>query len=353
MEKVLSIIIPTYNMEKYLDKCLNSLIIEDKELMSLLEILVVIDGAKDRSSEIAHSYQKLFPYTICVIDKENGNYGSCINRGLSEATGKYVKILDADDHFDTKNFEVFLKNLKEQNNDLIVTDFEYVNERYETTGLKKRTLPTKTSLKFSEVVSDFNGNLISMHELTYRLSIFKEIYYHQTEGISYTDLEWCFLPMSKVNTVIYFDLVVYKYLIGREGQTVSPKVAMRTLSHKMKSGIVMAKQYQSLKGLDDFHILYMERRISWSLAAIYYNYLVSYRKQLSLDELISFDSELQTEAPSVYKLLNKEVLSHILPIHYIKKWRKQQNMLDTPLSIKIYIKTLLMYRKIKQTTTNG
>lgn len=110
MENILSIIIPTYNMEKYLDKCLASLIIEDKELMRQLEVLVVIDGAKDRSSEIAHTYQNRFADTFRVIDKENGNYGSCINRGLKEATGRYVKVLDADDYLILQTSKFILKN---------------------------------------------------------------------------------------------------------------------------------------------------------------------------------------------------------------------------------------------------
>ena len=95
MEKVLSIIIPTYNMENYLHKCLDSLLVEDKNLRDALEVLVIIDGSKDRSSEIGHEYEEKYPGVFRVIDKENGNYGSCINRGLKEATGKYVKILDA------------------------------------------------------------------------------------------------------------------------------------------------------------------------------------------------------------------------------------------------------------------
>ena len=79
-------------MEKYLDKCLTSLIFDDKGLMAQLEVLVVIDGAKDRSSEIAHKYQDKYPNTFVVIDKKNGNYGSCINRGLKEAKGTYIKL---------------------------------------------------------------------------------------------------------------------------------------------------------------------------------------------------------------------------------------------------------------------
>ena len=86
MAKILTVVIPTYNMEKYLDRCLTSLIVTNNDLLERLEVLVVIDGAKDRSSEIAHSYQIRYPQTFIVIDKENGNYGSCVNRGVAEAT---------------------------------------------------------------------------------------------------------------------------------------------------------------------------------------------------------------------------------------------------------------------------
>ena len=83
-------------MEKYLNKCLDSLIVEN---MNLLEVLIINDGSKDNSSNIAHVYENKYPNTFRVIDKENGNYGSCINRGIKEAKGKYIKVLDADDSF--------------------------------------------------------------------------------------------------------------------------------------------------------------------------------------------------------------------------------------------------------------
>lgn len=77
-------------MEKYLRRWLDSLII-DEEGMKQLEVLVINYGSKDSSSQIAHEYQEKYPDTYRVIDKENGNYGSCINIGLKEAKGKYVK----------------------------------------------------------------------------------------------------------------------------------------------------------------------------------------------------------------------------------------------------------------------
>ena len=70
MDKILSIIIPTYNMEKYLRKCLDSLIISD-ENMEKIEVLVINDGSKDSSSVIAHEYESRYPQTIKVIDKDD------------------------------------------------------------------------------------------------------------------------------------------------------------------------------------------------------------------------------------------------------------------------------------------
>lgn len=81
MEKILTIVIPTYNMQDYLRRCLDSLIVPEEQ-MKHLEVLVVNDGSKDNSSAIAHEYQDKYPDTFRVIDKENGNYGSCVNRGL-------------------------------------------------------------------------------------------------------------------------------------------------------------------------------------------------------------------------------------------------------------------------------
>ena len=99
-------------MEKHLNKCLDSLIVKD---MNLMEVLVINDGSKDKSSEIAHEYVKKYPETFRVIDKENGNYGSCINRGLIEAKGEYIKVLDIKgDDYKSYLFNQYLKEIYNQ-----------------------------------------------------------------------------------------------------------------------------------------------------------------------------------------------------------------------------------------------
>lgn len=107
MKKILSVCIPTYNMEALLGRCLNSFIV-DKNYMNQLEIIIVNDGSKDNSSRIAHEYANKYPDTFVVVDKPNGNYGSCINAALKVATGYYFRICDADDRYENSNLVAYI-----------------------------------------------------------------------------------------------------------------------------------------------------------------------------------------------------------------------------------------------------
>ena len=91
MDKVLTVIVPVYNMEKYIRQCLESLVIG--EALDRIEVLVVLDG----SAEIAYEFVEQYPDTFRIIYKANGGHGSAINTGLMMASGEYVKILDSDD----------------------------------------------------------------------------------------------------------------------------------------------------------------------------------------------------------------------------------------------------------------
>ena len=140
MSKLLSIIIPTYNMESYLRRCLDSLIVSDKK-MERVEVMVINDGSKDSSSQIAHEYEAKYPLTFRVIDKKNGNYGSCINCGLRFATGRYVKVLDADDYFNRVAFESYFYYLLTVDVDLVITDYNIVDDSGSVTEVCKFNLP--------------------------------------------------------------------------------------------------------------------------------------------------------------------------------------------------------------------
>lgn len=315
MKKILSIIIPTYNMEKYLRKCLDSLIVSD-ENMQLLEVLVINDGSKDSSSLIAHEYEEKYPQTFRVVDKENGHYGSCINRGLKEATGKYVRILDSDDSYDTKNLSAYIAKMANVNADLIMSDFDVVNN--ETIVKKYRyNLPYEILTDFSEMPPTIS---MWMHAVAYRTEILKTMNYKQTEGISYTDQEWLFLPMSKVRSFWYFPHVVYKYSTGREGQTIDKEVFVKNIGQEVKGLFVMAEEYvQQIIPYANPNIKYLQERLKYRMKAIYMSYLIRYSDKLSVSDLRIIDTKLK-KYPEIYKMTDEMFFHHKLPIKYVKIW---------------------------------
>ena len=318
MEKQLTLIIPTYNMEKYLRTCLDSLIIGEGQ--ELLEVLVINDGSKDSSSAIAHEYEAKHPECFRVIDKENGNYGSCINRGLKEAMGKYVKVLDADDHFDNPSLIVFLRKLQSTDVDLILTD----NTIFGNNDISKKyygfNIPSNTIQNFADYCDTFKG-CMQMHNVTYKREIFSRFDYHQTEGISYTDMEWIFAPMARVRTFIYFPIPLYKYLIGREGQTISPEQIRRSNSHALKLANSMLTMYGQIDEILPALHNYFYFRLSRQVKSLYRTFLAEV-SGLELKGLIDYDRRLKEELPELYDDCRRFTMGPFIRIHYVEYWRK-------------------------------
>lgn len=323
MGKLLTVVIATYNMEKYLDRCLSSLIIDNTELMSELEVLVINDGSKDKSSEIAHSYEKNYPSTFRVIDKENGNYGSCINRGLKESTGKYIRTLDADDWFLTENVLSYLKFLKDNDSDLFITNVRsVVNSSFGDSSYPLPCLMTFTLDKIGRNISD----QLFMHSFTYRTDILKKLQYVQTEGISYTDTEWAFYPMFQVKTAIYYPEVIYCYDMSRDGQTMGASALVKNIWMADK---VLAKMVSNFNSQLSNVVLtskqYVYDRLYCYLRREYAFYLIEHAKELNQDSLVKLDLLICDNIPDLYKELDNEIFSRkFMPsFRYIKSWRRK------------------------------
>ena len=310
-------------MEKYLDKCLTSLIIEDKELMKQLEVLIVIDGAKDRSSDIAHTYQNRFPETFRVIDKENGNYGSCVNRGLEEATGKYIKILDADDSFDTINFHKYLLLLSKRDDDMILTPFVIVNEQGEITGRWKYNFPDNQVISWKELTKVLKVTSLQMHAVTYKTENVRSLNYKQTEGISYTDQEWVFTPLYAVDSIYYANIFLYKYLIGRSGQTVSPEALRKNVSNNVLCVKRILLDYSNLSTDNAFKADYLTFKCYSSVVRVYDWCLLKYY-QTDICLINDFDEFVKQTNLKFYKLLNQEAIK-FFPLKFVKKWRRNKS----------------------------
>ena len=322
MEKILTIVIPTYNMQDYLRRCLDSLIVPEEQMMQL-EVLVVNDGSKDNSSVIAHDYQDKYPGTFRVIDKGNGNYGSCVNRGLQEATGKYIKILDADDSFDNSAFGEYLTFLGKSDVDLIVNDFCFVNENNDITGVRVYDLPTEESIFTENTRKIFNKKNFQMHAAAYKLQKVLSLGYKQTEGISYTDQEWIYTPLMSVNTIAYFGKILYRYLLGRTGQTMNQDALKKGIGQNQQCVLRILADYVNPPQINNRSVhYYISDQAVASLYSIYSKYLLQY-KDIELDGLMSFEKKLESINPNLISLADKINLKGTF-FPYVRYWHKHK-----------------------------
>ena len=231
MGKVLTVIIPTYNMELYLDRCLSSLIVPNIEM---LEVLVINDGSKDKSSEIAHKYEEMYPTTFKVFDKANGNYGSCVNVGLSNATGKYCRILDADDYYSTDNLSLYLLYLMNVDSDVIFTSFttrDCNNGIVSVTESSRELLDKEYDLYNFDFKSQRLVDLLRMHSICVKTNILRSNKFVQTEGISYTDTQFVFYSILYSKSIKFCPYNIYQYCLGRDGQTMSVSSMLKNNEH--------------------------------------------------------------------------------------------------------------------------
>ena len=124
---IISIIIPVYNIEKYLSKCLESIAIQSYQN---LEILLIDDGSSDRSPEICDAYKKK-DKRFCVIHKENGGLSSARNAGIEIASGKYLLFVDGDDYIDKDMVKILYKRIKQDKSDMAFCNYLVVQNGIE------------------------------------------------------------------------------------------------------------------------------------------------------------------------------------------------------------------------------
>ena len=140
--KLLSIAIPCYNSEAYMEKCIESLLKGGEEV----EILVVNDGSSDRTAEIADAYAEKYPTIIKAIHQENGGHGEAVNAGIRNATGLYFKVVDSDDWVNEEAYKQILKTLEELTRGPKTLDMLISNFVYEKQGAsRKKVIQTLSS----------------------------------------------------------------------------------------------------------------------------------------------------------------------------------------------------------------
>lgn len=225
MEKLLSIIIPIYKVEKYIDQCLQSILISNLELREKIEVIAVNDGTPDHSADMAKEYVKKYPSIFTVIDKENGGHGSAFNTGMNLVTGKYLKFIDSDDWFDSNALERLLIFLENSDLDLILNPFNYFlveSGEYKIIPIKNMPYGKVLSIDEYDFVNSGNRpNLTVFHSATYKTSLLKKYAPFFAEKVFYDDVALRFVPIAVCDSFIAFDYPIYNYRVGRVGQTIT------------------------------------------------------------------------------------------------------------------------------------
>lgn len=317
--KTLAISIAAYNQEKYLDRCLQSLIIPS---VDDLEIFVVNDGSKDKTSEIAHRWAEQYPKSIFVIDKENGHYGSCCNASLKQATAKYFRLLDADDYFNSAELEKFVGSLKQIDADMVITTHVICNTPPRKIAPGKELIGNVYNL--CDV--DFNNNNLcdcyGMHGTTYKTKVLKDSGLRLTEGCCATDTEFAYFPLVYCKTIAFFDYELYMYQTDVEGQDTS------IVNPKQKE----QKYHVAKHMLDDYcanisdndNIRNAQRiQIGRILVGYYGMYICHFPNNPEDDSRIAEMEELlQGVDPELFRSIDNV---HSLKWHFIHRYRKTGN----------------------------
>ena len=306
---LLSVIVPAYNVEASLRKCISSLILP-KEMRKEAEILIIDDGSTDRTAMLAEAWKKRYPEQIRVIHKENGGHGSAINTGIDAARGTYVRIVDGDDWVDTGNYRSFVRKLKLLNCDAVVTRFAVVTCQ---NGRERKTVrkPVLSRVPYGRRCLFRNicrRSYLKMHELTLRTELLRAHQIRVREHSFYVDMEYILYPAPYIRYLCVLPECVYQYRMGSEGQSVSLSGMQRNRAQHetVLRDLLAFFRAREEAGTPDEILSYLAggtARMEANQIKLYLSFPPS--KQWK-DALVSLDRRIRKDYPLIYRKMPKK-----------------------------------------------
>jgi glycosyltransferase involved in cell wall biosynthesis len=218
-----------------MEHCIDSLLPGGKEV----EILIVNDGSTDRTAAIADRLAAAYPDRIRAIHQENAGHGGAVNTGLTYATGLFFKVVDSDDWVDADAYRSILDFLRTAVKERQLPDLLLSNYVYEKQGASHKKImhyrkyfPTDTYFSWDDVKPLPPTTYILMHSVIYRTEVLRLCGMKLPEHTFYVDNLFVFQPMPYVHTIYYIDVDFYRYLIGREDQSVNESVMISRLNQQ-------------------------------------------------------------------------------------------------------------------------
>lgn len=315
MEKLLTIVVPAYNVEKYIKTCLDSF--TDISVLRSMEILVVDDGSTDSTAEIAKSYERKYPDSFKVLSKENGGHGSTINYAIPRATGKYFKVVDGDDWVDKKLLPEFINMLKHTHSDVISNDFNLIDDRTKKVTKRRKAVANSYHYNrewgFAEAVMD---PLVTIHSMTVRTDVLQKNEIRVDEHCFYEDQEFILYPIPYCTSITFSPLALYQYRLGRSGQSVDIKMMIKR--HDQHLRVLNALfDYNNVHGnLQTYKKKYLERGIAEAVDDEYQIFLAKGNDRANVEQMKKFDEMLREKHPGVYDACDKKKIWAIRKTDY-------------------------------------
>lgn len=298
MDKVLTVIVPSYHTQAYIDQCIPTML--KHSYMDELELLLINDGSKDHTLEKLERYAGQYPDTVTVIDKENGGHGSVINLGIQKAKGAYVKVVDGDDWVIPENFGNLIRQLAGCKADLVVHPYVKCDVHKKKKRVIRFPLGDGCEMPFDQAAPKLHQ--IEIQAVTYRTALLQDHAVRVRENCFYEDTEFNIYPARYVKTVCIFSDPVYVYRIGTASQSIAPGQAFA--NRRMHQAVVddcIAYFEKNRRGLSKAKQDYMAQIINRRIRSHYMIYVKNSMTALRMRELETWDEELKRKSAYFYQ----------------------------------------------------
>ena len=294
-----SIVIPVYNVEKYIRQCLESVI---NQTLKDIEIIIVNDGTKDNSMKIVEEY--LSDKRIKIINKENGGLSSARNTGMREAQGKYICFIDSDDFIDSSMMEELYNKIEKTNSDVVESGillYDNKTHKVEERKNKKYNSTEKGSYLWGKYTTEV-CNKIYKREFLLKNNIFFE------EGMIHEDDLFTIRILFSTNKIEKIEKSFYYYRINRE-ESIMTNVNLEKRLQALQRIAEKIKEYQEIMQTDIFSFLMLKILEIYYLIEIYEINKENIKKEKikELEESIKINWEkLSKEEKEILKNILKE-----------------------------------------------
>lgn len=298
-KKVLSIIIPSYNVSPYLYHGVYTML--EHRNGNKIQVVIVNDGSKDETVAVAEKLRNRYSEeNIVVLDKQNGGHGSTINEGLKYCTGKYIRIIDGDDWVNSEEMANLIDVLENETTDIVVTDY---CEDCATTNImvlheNYRFMQPGKAYMFDDLCYEGYG-FSQWGPILATGNFRREILvdsFKLTEKSFYIDMEFDAFSIEKAKTIVYYPFDIYRYFIGRIDQSISENSYKR--NYKQHEGVIFNLiNYYCNADISAAKKSYILTKLILPMITAHYVILVQYLK--SGKEYIKFERKLSAY-PQIY-----------------------------------------------------